>query len=94
MSANNDGSNTIGSANIPGLTATLFGLPIVVDTQLAATSCFLANSAAVTSWESPGSPLRLSANDITTLTDDVSVYGYMAVAAQRQGALVSLQTVA
>jgi len=94
MSANNDGSNTIGSANIPGLSATLFGLPIVVDTQLAATSCFLANSAAVTSWESPGSPLRLSANDITTLTDDVSVYGYMAVAAQRQGAIVVLDVTA
>jgi hypothetical protein len=94
MSANNDGSNTIGSANIPGLSATLFGLPIVVDTQLAATSCFLANSAALTSWESAGSPIRLSANDITTLTDDVSVYGYMAVAAQRPGAIVVLDVTA
>jgi uncharacterized protein len=94
FSSTGDGSNTIGTSNIPGLSGSLFGLPIIVDPQLGATDCLLANSAGLTSWESPGSPLRLSSNDITTLTDDVSVYGYMAVAAQRQGAIVSLQTVA
>jgi HK97 family phage prohead protease len=94
FSANNDGMNTVGSANIPGLSGSLFGLPIIVDPQLGATDCLLANSAAVTSWESAGSPVRLSSGDITTLEDSVSVYGYMAVAAQRQGAIVSLQTVA
>ena len=86
--------NTVGSANIPGLSGSLFGLPIIVDPQLGATDCLLANSAAVTSWESAGSPIRLSSGDVTTLEDSVSVYGYMAVAAQRQGAIVSLQTVA
>jgi uncharacterized protein len=94
FSANNDGMNTVGSANIPGLSGSLFGLPIIVDPQLGATDCLLANSAAVTSWESAGSPIRLSSGDVTTLEDSVSVYGYMAVAAQRQGAIVSLQTVA
>ena len=94
LSANADGMNTIGSANIPGLTASLFGLPIIVDPQLAATNALLANSAAVTSWESAGAPVRLNSGDITTLEDSVSVYGYMAVAAQRQGAIVSLDTVA
>ncbi len=94
FSANNDGANTIGSSNIPGLSGSLFGLPIIVDPQLGATDCLLANSAAVTSWESAGAPVRLTSGDITTLEDSVSVYGYMAVAAQRQGAIVSLQTVA
>jgi HK97 family phage prohead protease len=94
LSANADGVNTIGTANVPGLSASLFGLPIIVDPQLAATSCFLANSAAVTSWESPGAPVRLSSSDITNLEDSVSVYGYMAVAAQRQGAIVVLDVTA
>ena len=94
FSANNDGSNTIGSSNIPGLSGSLFGLPIIVDPQLGEYDCLLANSAAVTSWESAGAPVRLTSGDITTLEDSVSVYGYMAVAAQRQGAIVSLQTVA
>ena len=94
FSANGDGSNTIGSSNIPGLSGSLFGLPIIVDPQLGEYDCLLANSAAVTSWESAGAPVRLTQGDVTTLEDSVSVYGYMAVAAQRQGAIVSLQTVA
>ena len=94
FSANNDGANTIGSSNIPGLSGTLFGLPIIVDPQFGEFDALLCNSAAVTSWESAGAPVRLTSGDITTLEDSVSVYGYMAVAAQRQGALVSLQTVA
>jgi HK97 family phage prohead protease len=94
FSSNGDGMNTVGNANIPGLSGSLFGLPIIVDPQLGTNDCLLANSAAVTSWESAGSPVRLSSGDVTTLEDSVSVYGYMAVAAQRQGAIVSLNTVA
>lgn len=94
FSSNGDGMNTVGNANIPGLSGSLFGLPIIVDPQLAGTTALLANSAAATSWESAGAPVRLSQGDITTLEDAVSVYGYMAVAAQRPGAIVSLDTVA
>ena len=94
FSTNGDGMNTVGSANIPGLSGSLFGLPIVVDPALTADHCYLANSAALTSWESAGAPVRLTAGDITTLTDDVSVYGYMAVAVQRPGAIVELDTTA
>jgi HK97 family phage prohead protease len=90
FSANGDGMNTVGNATIPTLSGSLFGLPIVVDPALASDSCFLANSAAVISWESAGAPVRLSSGDITTLTDDISVYGYMATAAQRPGAIVAL----
>ena len=89
-----DNVNMVGNANIPGLSGSLFGLPIIVDPQLNDVYCFLANSAAVTSWESAGSPVRLSQGDVTTLEDAVSVYGYMAVAVQRPGAIVSLDTVA
>jgi len=89
-----DNFNMVGNANIPGLSGSLFGLPIIVDPQLNDVYCFLANSAAVTSWESAGSPVRLSQGDVTTLEDSVSVYGYMAVAVQRPGAIVSLDTVA
>ena len=94
FSATGDGMNTIGSSNIPGLSGSLFGLPIIVDPQMQATNALLANSGAATTWESAGAPVRLTSDDITTLTDSVSVYGYMAVAAQRPGAIVSLDTVA
>lgn len=92
LSLNNDGSNTIGSANIPGLSGSVFGLPVIVDPQLASGVVYMANSAALLSMES-GS-VRLSDSDITTLTDSVSIYGYMAVATPRVGAIVKLDVTA
>lgn len=88
------GVNNIGSANIPGLSGSVFGLPIIVDPQLATGVVYLANSAALISMESAGSPVRLTDGDITTLTDSVSVYGYMAVATPRVGAIVKLDVTA
>jgi hypothetical protein len=52
----------------------------------------MANSAALLSMES-GS-VRLTDSDITTLTDSVSIYGYMAVAIPRFGAIVKLDVTA
>ena len=92
LSLNGDGSNTIGSANIPGLSGSVFGLPVIVDPQLASGVVYMANSAALLSMES-GS-VRLSDSDITTLTDSVSIYGYMAVATPRLGAIVKLDVTA
>jgi len=92
LSLNGDGSNTIGSANIPGLSGSVFGLPVIVDPQLASGVVYMANSAALLSMES-GS-VRLTDSDITTLTDSVSIYGYMAVAIPRFGAIVKLDVTA
>ena len=94
LSLNGDGSNTVGSANIPGLSGSVFGLPVIVDPQLASGVVYMANSAAVISMESAGAPARLTDGDITTLTDTVSIYGYMAVATPRTGAIVKLDVTA
>jgi len=94
LSANGDGMNTVGSANIPGLSGSVFGLPIIVDPAIAGDNVFLANSAAVISWESAGAPVRLTSGDITTLEDSVSVYGYMAIATPRVAAIVKLDVAA
>jgi len=88
------GVNNIGSANIPGLSGTLFGLPVIVDPALATGVVYMANSAAVQTLESAGSPVRLTSGDITTLTDDISVYGYMAVIKPFLGAVVKLDVTA
>ena len=90
---NGAGVNNIGSANIPGLSGQLFGLPVIVDPQIATNRCFVANSAAIQTLESPGAPVRLSADDITTLTDSISVYGYMAITIPFADALVKLDIV-
>jgi HK97 family phage prohead protease len=92
LALNNDGSNTIGSANIPGLSGSVFGLPVIVDPQLASGVVYMANSAALISMESGST--QLTDGDITTLTDSVSLYGYMAVAIPRLGAVVKLDVTA
>jgi len=92
LALNGDGSNTIGSANIPGLAGSVFGLPVIVDPQLAEGTVYLANSAAILSMESGST--SLTDGDITTLTDSVSLYGYMAVAKPRMGAIVKLDVTA
>lgn len=89
-----NGVNNIGSANIPGLSGRLFGLPVIVDPALATGVVYLANSGAVQTLESAGSPVRLTAGDVTTLTDDISVYGYMAIIKPFLGAIVKLDVTA
>jgi HK97 family phage prohead protease len=69
--------NNIGDNNIPTLSGSVLGLPIIVDPALEATDCYIANREAITTWENAG-PTRLSDSDITNLTSDFSVYGYIA----------------
>jgi HK97 family phage major capsid protein len=88
------GVNNIGSADIPGLSGSVFGLPVIVDPALASGTVYMANPASVITMESAGSPVRLTAGDITTLTDDLSVYGYLAIAVPRFGAIVKLDVTA
>jgi uncharacterized protein len=89
-----NGVNNIGTANIPGLSGSVFGLPIIVDPALASGTVYMANSAALLTMESAGAPVRLTDGDVTTLTDSVSVYGYMAIATPRLGAIVKLDVTA
>jgi len=92
--ADGQGSNNVGSSNVPGLRGSLLGLPIIVDPALATGVVYMANSAAVQTLESAGSPVRLSSGDITTLTDDISVYGYAAFTIPFEGAIVKLDVTA
>jgi HK97 family phage prohead protease/HK97 family phage major capsid protein len=88
------GVNNIGSANVPGLRGQLLGLPVIVDAQLASGVVYLANSAALQTLESAGAPVRLQDADITTLTDSISVYGYIATTVPFEGAIVKLDVTA
>jgi HK97 family phage prohead protease/HK97 family phage major capsid protein len=87
---NGAGVNNIGSANVPGLSGQLLGLPIIVDPAMSVSRAFVANSAAFQTLESAGAPVRLAADDITTLTDSISVYGYMAITIPFADAIVEL----
>lgn len=88
------GVNNIGTADIAGLRGSVFGLPIIVDPAIGTGVVYMANSNAVLTMESAGAPVRLTDGDVTTLTDSVSVYGYMAIATPREGAIVKLDVTA
>lgn len=92
--ADGNGVNNIGTMSIPGLSGSVFGLPIIVDPAIGTGVVYLANSGAVMTMESAGAPVRLTDGDVTTLTDSVSVYGYMATAVPREGAIVKLDVTA
>jgi HK97 family phage prohead protease len=87
-----DGSNTIGGANVAGLKGSILGLPIVVDPALGASLAYLANSAALTTYESAGTPTRLTQSDVTKLQETYSVYGYAAFAVPFSGAIIKINT--
>lgn len=84
------GSNTIGNASVSSLSASVLGVPVWVDPGASAGSWYGFNSAAIKTFESPGAPLRLSDGDITNLTNDFSVYGYLAVAVQQPHLIVEV----
>ncbi len=69
--------NNIGTSNIPQMGANLFGLNVIVDPALPDGKCYIANSEAIVTWEN-GGPTRLADEDITNLTQQFSVYGYVA----------------
>jgi HK97 family phage prohead protease/HK97 family phage major capsid protein len=86
------GVNNIGAANVPGLKGSLLGLPIIVDPSISDKVAYIANSLALTTYESAGNPARLSTSDVTTLSDFYSVYGYAAVAVPFDGAIIKINT--
>lgn len=87
---------SLGAADPRMLTATIFGMPIVVDTTLSSGLCYIANSAAVRVFESAGAPVRL-VDDISgqaNLQNSYAVYGYGAITVPFEGAIARLDVTA
>ena len=80
--------NNAGSGSLVGMTANIGGLSVTVDPALNAGTCYIANSNAFTTFESPGAPFRLTDEDNVVLTKDFSTYGYMATAGQTPAGIV------
>jgi HK97 family phage prohead protease len=70
------GFNNIGTADLPTLRGSIYGVPVYVDPGLAANTVYLANSNALTHYENAGAPTRLQMENIGTLTNQYAIYGY------------------
>lgn len=82
--------NNIGTINPVGLTGNFYGLPVIVDPSLATGSVYVANGQGMVNYESAGAPFRLTDDEITTLTSDFSVYGFMASTLPQPKAIAKL----
>lgn len=89
LAGNNIPAN-IGSLNPVGLSGQLYGLPLVVDPSLAPGTALVANRSAIVNYESAGAPFRLSQDEITNLTSDFSVWGYLAITLPTPKAITAL----
>ncbi|WIM99396.1 HK97 family phage prohead protease [Actinoplanes oblitus] len=78
-----------GSLNAGALSAEVLGLPVKVDTTLAAGTCLLANSQALITF-GDATPTRLTQDDITNLTTEMSVYYEQATAIPFAGSIISI----
>lgn len=67
-----------GSLSVTGLTADVFNVPVVLVPAAAAGTVRGVSKEAVHVWEAGGAPFRLQDEDITNLTEAMSIYGYMA----------------
>ena len=80
LAAEGDADNVFGNADVVQASGSIGGLPIVVDPLLAAKSAFIGSSEALEVYESAGAPYRLGLENVVNLSQDFSLYGYMAVA--------------
>lgn len=85
-----DGSDTIGDFDLTGIAGRFLRLPVqMLPGAPTGLACFI-DPESVTVWES-GGPTQLSDGDPTKLTDNYSVYGYMAVAATNPSGLIPVK---
>ena len=83
-------TNNIGTVSPVGLTGSFYGIPVIVDPSLAVGSVYIANNQGMVNYESAGAPFRLTDDEITNLTTDFSVWGYMASTLPQPKAIVKL----
>ena len=85
-----DGSDTLGEFDLTGIAGRFLRLPVqMLPKAPDGTACFI-DPESVTVWES-GGPTQLSDGDPTKLTENYSVYGYMAVAATQPLGLIPVK---
>jgi HK97 family phage prohead protease/HK97 family phage major capsid protein len=87
---------SIGSATVPALQGSIFGLPVIVDPTLGTGLAYLANSNALRVYESSGAPVNLTdtMSGQSTLTNSYAVYGYAAITVPFESAIVKLDITA
>lgn len=91
MKVTGEGVNRVGSVNVKGLTGDVASVEFTLLPGAAANTGTFYDPIAITTWESPGAPFRLNKEEPTNLTEDYSLYGFLAAASQFPDALVPIK---
>lgn len=84
------GADTIGSFDLTGVAGEFMRVPVVLLPKADAGTAAFIDPTSVTVWES-GGPTQLTDGNVTNLTNDYSVYGYMAVATTLADGLIPVK---
>lgn len=78
MDISGKGSDTLGSFDLTGVVGDLMRVPVYMLPGASTGTAAFIDPSTITCWES-GGPTQLTDGDVTKLTNDYSVYGYMAI---------------
>lgn len=91
MKVTGEGVNRVGSVDVKGLSGDVASVNFALLPGAEANTATFYDPIAITTWESPGAPFRLNKEEPTTLTEDYSLYGFLAAASQFPNALVPVK---
>lgn len=91
MKVTGEGVNRVGSVNVKGLSGDVASVEFALLPGAEANTGTFYDPIAITTWESPGAPFRLNKEEPTNLTEDYSLYGFLAAASQFPDALVPIK---
>lgn len=78
MDVSGQGADVLGTMDLTGITGRLLRIPVQMIPDATADTAAFIDPDAVTVWES-GGPFQLQQMNVTTLVNDYSVYGYLAM---------------
>lgn len=93
MDVSGQGADVLGNVDLTGITGRLLRIPVQMIPDATADTAAFIDPDSVTIWES-GGPFQLQQMNVTTLVNDYSVYGYMAMGTTFPGGITPLRATA
>ena len=89
MDVSGQGADVLGNVDLTGITGRLLRIPVQMIPDATADTAAFIDPDSVTIWES-GGPFQLQQMNVTTLVNDYSVYGYLAMGTTFPGGITPL----
>ncbi len=91
MLVSGPGVNQVGEIDLSSLSGRLGPVRFEILPDAAANTVAFYDKLAITTWESPGAPWQLNAENVVNLTEQTSKFGYLAQASQHPDAILPVE---